>query len=269
MQILLITEKRLSRNPTQAIAQKTIFCFSINVLKRWSFNKNCAGIWWFLYCQERWYFFFPKISSYSLEKWKWKWKMIFLKKILQNMIFFSNVLKRWPFQNNRTGIWSFLLYYLERWYFFFSKIWSYSLDGKWKMTFLKKIHGNIIFSSNASKRWSFRKKITLEYDLSCIIWKDVFFPENVINGKWKMKDDISQEIHGNMIFSVYTYKCYEYDITLLLKIKGWSSLEKIHLKVIDILDRILERVPTIIYTFLETFIGVFLYCFSVKKPQET
>ena len=33
----------------------------------------------------------------------------------------------------------------------------------------------------------------------------------------KMKDDLSQEIRGNMIFSVYMYKCYKYDITLLEK----------------------------------------------------
>ena len=32
-----------------------------------------------------------------------------------------------------------------------------------------------------------------------------------------MKDDLSQEIHVNMIFSVYMYKCYKYDITLLQK----------------------------------------------------
>ena len=25
-------------------------------------------------------------------------------------------------------------------------------------------------------------------------------------------DDVSQEIHGNMILSVYVYKCYKYDI---------------------------------------------------------
>ena len=27
-----------------------------------------------------------------------------------------------------------------------------------------------------------------------------------------MKDNLSQEIYGNMIFSIYTYKCYKYDI---------------------------------------------------------
>ena len=127
--------------------EKPYFLFP-NVLKRWSFQKNCAAIWSFLYYQEIWYLFFPKISSYFLDG---KWKMIFLKKMHGNMIFSSNVLKRWSFQKNRTGIWSFL-YYQERWYFFFPKISSYSLDGKWKMIFLNKIHGNMIFSSNVLKR---------------------------------------------------------------------------------------------------------------------
>ena len=77
-----------------------------------------------------------------------------------------------------------------------------------------------------------------------------------------MKDHLSQEMHGNMIFYVYMYKCYKYDITLLQK---ESSPKKIHLRVIDILDRILERVPTILCTFMETFIGVSIYCFLVKK----
>ena len=32
-----------------------------------------------------------------------------------------------------------------------------------------------------------------------------------------MKDDLSQEIHRNMILFVFMYKCYKYDITLLQK----------------------------------------------------
>ena len=65
---------------------------------------------------------------------------------------------------------------------------------------------------------------------------------------------------------------YEYDITNMIlpffkKNQRQSSPEKIHLKVIDILDRILERIPTILYTFLETSKGVFIYCFSVKKES--
>ena len=41
------------------------------------------------------------------------------------------------------------------------------------MILLKKIHGNIMFSSNVLKDDLFPKKIALEYDFSCcIIWKD-------------------------------------------------------------------------------------------------
>ena len=31
----------------------------------------------------------------------------------------------------------------------------------------------------------------------------------------KMKDDLSQKVHGNMILSAYMYKCYKYNITFL------------------------------------------------------
>ena len=30
-----------------------------------------------------------------------------------------------------------------------------------------------------------------------------------------------------------------------------------------------KKVPMILYTFMETFIGVFIYCFPTKKNQET
>ena len=51
------------------------------------------------------------------------------------------------------------------------------------------------------------KKIALEYHLSCIIRKDgIFFFENMILFfRRKMKDVLSQKIHGN-IFSVYSVK---------------------------------------------------------------
>ena len=68
------------------------------------------------------------------------------------------------------------------------------------MIFLKKIYKNI-FSSNVLK-YGLSKKIALEYDYSCyVIWKDeIFFPENmtVFCGR-KMKDHLSQKLHGNMI----------------------------------------------------------------------
>ena len=77
----------------------------------------------------------------------------------------------------------------------------------------------MIFSSNARKRWSFPKNIALEYGLSCIIWKDSIFFQKIWQFffGWKMKDDLSQEIHGSMIFSAYVYKYYKYDITLCKK----------------------------------------------------
>ena len=86
---------------------------------------------------------------------------------------FLNVLKRWPFQKNYTGIWSFL-YHQGRWYFFSLKIWYYFLGGKWTMIFLKKkqkkSHRNMIYSSNFLKRWSFQK--------NCIgIWPFLYHKE--------------------------------------------------------------------------------------------
>ena len=103
---------------------------------------------------------------------------------------------------------------------FFPKMWSYSLDGKWKMIFLQKIHGNMIFPLNAPKRRS-SKKIILEYDRSYIIWKDgIFFPENMILFLWTENERWPfQEIRGHMIFSVYMYECYKHDITLPQKKK--------------------------------------------------
>ena len=101
---------------------------------------------------------------------------------------FPDVLKRWSFQKNCAGIWSFL-YYRERWYFFFPKIWSYTLDGKWKMIFLKKIHGNMIFSSNFLKRWSFQKGLCRHMIFLVLFGKLVFFSRKhdifSLGRKWK------------------------------------------------------------------------------------
>ena len=91
--------------------------------------------------------------------------------------------KRWPFQKNHGGIWSFL-YYRERSCFLFPKIWSYTLDGKWKMIFLKKIHGNMIFSSNFLKRWSFQKGPRWDMIFLVLSGKMVFFSKNVIFFPW-------------------------------------------------------------------------------------
>ena len=50
----------------------------------------------------------------------------------------------------------------------------------------------------------------------------------------KMKDDLSQEIHGGMVFSVYTCRRYKRGVRFLRqKNQRWSSSAKIHLKMID------------------------------------
>ena len=86
-----------------------------------------------------------------------------------------------------TAVSSFF-YYWERSYSFFPKIWSYSFDGKWKMIFLKKIHGNMIYPSSVLKIWSFQN-ISPEHDLVCIIWKYGFRSWKLgtlsLDGKWK------------------------------------------------------------------------------------
>ena len=128
--------------------------------------------------------------------------------------FFPDLLKRWSFQNNRAGIWYFL-YYWERSSFFFPKTWSYTLDGKWG------------------------------HDISCFIWKDdiVFLNTRYFILRQETRDGLSQEIHGNMIFSVVTCGCYKRGVTPLCQKKKkkkknqrWSYPAKIHLRVVDLLD---------------------------------
>ena len=85
--------------------------------------------------------------------------------------------------------------------FFFPKIWSYTLDGKWKMIFFKKIHGNIIFSSDLLKIWSFQKVSRRHMIFDVLSGKMVF----LFLKTWpfypgqKAKHALSQEIHGNMM----------------------------------------------------------------------
>ena len=97
----------------ETLHEKPYFLFP-DVLNRWSFQKNCGGIWSFLCYRERWYFFFPKIWSYTLDG---KWKMIFLKKYTEILYFLQTFWKYVLFKGCRTSTWSFL-YYLERWVFF-------------------------------------------------------------------------------------------------------------------------------------------------------
>ena len=96
---------------------------------------------------------------------------------------------------------------------------------------------DIFFRSSEKKVFS--KGTAPGPDLSCIIWKDgIFFPENTIFFlEQGASDGLSQEIHGNMIFSVDTDGCCKPRVTPPCpKNQGWSYPAKTHLKVIDVLD---------------------------------
>ena len=73
------------------------------------------------------------------------------------------------------------------------------------MIFLKKNTSKNHIFFKCPEKMVFPKKIALEYDLSCIIWKDsIFFP-----GKYcfffgrKIKVDLSQEIRKYDIFCIH------------------------------------------------------------------
>ena len=143
----------------------------------------------------------------------------------------------------------------ERWSFSkkYTKIW-YFLQTFWK----------VVFSERAA----------LGHDFCRIIWKNgIFFPKTwYFFFGWKARDDPSQEIHGNMIFPVYTTcGCYKGGATPLCQKKNqrWSYRAKIHLKVIDVLDWHSRKRSAILCAFTETFTGVFMYCCPAKKNQET
>ena len=79
------------------------------------------------------------------------------------------------------------------------------------------------------------KKLTLKYDLSCIIWKDGIFSP-------KKHDIFSLDVKWKTIFlKEYVETCTGVTNTTpslsAKKNQRWSYPAKIHLKVIDILDR--------------------------------
>ena len=78
----------------------------------------------------------------------------------------------------------FLVLWGKMIFFFFSKIWSYTLDGKWKMIFLKK-YTEIWYFLQAPEKVVFPNRTSPAHDLSCVIWKDgIFFPKNMIFFPW-------------------------------------------------------------------------------------
>ena len=166
-------------------AQKTIFSFS-KCFEKIVFLKIRAWIWSFLHYQEGSFFFFPKISSYTLDG---KWKIIFSKNTGEYKIFFKcseKIVFRKKSQRNM--IFLAVLF--------------------WKIFIFPK---SIMLFSRQKMKDDLSKKtlygIALKYDLSCIIRKDCIFFRKYIFFFWRKMKDFSEEIHGNIILSVYVYKC--------------------------------------------------------------
>ena len=74
----------------------------------------------------------------------------------------------------------------------------------------------------------FSKRSAPEHGLSCTIWKDGIFPPETLYFFiwWKIRDDVSQEIHGNMIFSAYTCGCYKREAMSLCQKKKKKKKKK-------------------------------------------
>ena len=87
------------------------------------------------------------------------------------------------------------------------------LRRKMKMIFIKKIHGNKILSTDYLKKPSFQKGPRRDMIFLLLSEKTVFFPRYFFLGQ-EVRVDLSQEIHGNMKFSVYKYGCYKRGVTL-------------------------------------------------------
>ena len=114
-----------------------------------------------------------------------------------------------------------------------------TFGGKWKMILFKKMQENMIFSSGRPKRRSFQKGPHRDMIFLVLSRKMVFFfpKTQYFFLEQQASDGLSQEIHGNMILSVYTCGCYKPSVTPpAKKNQGWPYPTKIHLKVIDVLD---------------------------------
>ena len=157
--------------------------------------------------------------------------------------------------------------------FFFPKNMILTLDGKWKMIFLKKKNTrkyDIFFMP--SEKMVFSKGAAPWNGLSCIIWKDgIFFSKTryFFLGQ-EASDDPPQEIHGNMIFSASTYECYKPGVTPLCPKKSRMVLSRKNTsKVIDVLDWHPGKSSSNFLYFHGDLYGRFHVLLSSEKNQET
>ena len=209
--------------------------------ERWSFSRNTWKCDIFFKCSKKMVFPTTK-AHWNMIFFVLSGKMVFLfpenmilffrqkmrddlsQKIHGYIIFFSNVLERWYFQKNRIGILSFNL---ERRHFFTRK-YIFSLDGKWKVIFLKKY---------MDRKW---EMIFLKKHME--IWYFLYICTNVTN--------------------IWYYPSAK-------KTQRWSSPEKIHLKLTDILDWHSRKISNDSMYFYGDFHRRFHIMLSSEEKQET
>ena len=103
----------------------------------------------------------------------------------------------------------------------------------------KKIHGNMTFSSNFLKRWSFQKEPRGDMIFLVLSGKMIFFPRKhdifSLGRKWEMT-------FLKKYMEIWYFLRTRIGVTNVAsrppakKNQGWSYPTKIHLKVIDVLD---------------------------------
>ena len=156
------------------------------------YPKIRAGVWSFSYYQERWYFFFPKIWSYSLDT---KGKMIFFKKNTWKYDIFFKCSEKMVFpKDSRLNMIFFVI--SGKMVFHFSRKYDiFSLGGKWKkMIFIKKrveiwhfLYKYLGVTGMTLPSWQKKKmprKNTPEVDISGITEKDDIHPRLILDSSY-------------------------------------------------------------------------------------
>ena len=156
---------------------------------------------------------------YSLPVWPWTAKVIW--NAAQKTIFsFSRRPEKMVFP--KKSLWNMIFLVLSGKMVFFPENMILHLRRKMKDDIFQKNSRKYDILFKLSQKMVFSKRAAPGHDLSCIIWKDgILFPKTwyFFLGQ-KIREDLSQEIHGNMIFSVYTYGCYKRGPTPLCQKKS-------------------------------------------------
>ena len=176
--------------------------------------------------------------------------------------------KRWSFHKN-WNISGYFLCYRVRWNFFLPKIWSYPLDGRWKMIFLKKYTEIWYFLQTFWKDGLFKRGAGT-WSFLYYLERWYFFPKTwyfFLNRKW-------ETIFLKKYMEIY-FLCARTGVTNMAprpsvkKSQRWSYPAKIHLKVIDVLDWHSRKSSSNSLYFHGGLYRRFHVLLSSKKNQET